>query len=190
MNRGIWVYDIETFANFFSCIFYNVDTKERKDFIICKWIDDYDDFITFVNSSKMKGMIGFNNVGFDYPVIHWMLTKPYIFNKLDGEGKAKRIKKRANLVIDTEFFKIGKKYTLVPQLDLYLINHFNNRARACGLKWCEFALRWHNIQDLPFAHDHWVTEDQIEGIMGYNFNDVLATFELYLACQKKISWIY
>ena len=154
INKGTWVYDIETFGNFFSCIFYNVDTKERRDFIICEWRDDFDKFVAFVNSNKMNGMIGFNNVGFDYPVIHSMLTNPRMFKRLTGEAKAKKIKETATNVIETEFYKIGKKHVKVPQLDLYLINHFNNRARACGLKWCEFALRWHNIQDLPFHHDY------------------------------------
>lgn len=57
-NRKIWVYDIETFANFFSCIYYNVDTHERKDFIVCKWQDDLADFIDFTLSKEVKGMVG------------------------------------------------------------------------------------------------------------------------------------
>jgi len=184
VNRGIWVYDIETFGNFFSCIFYNVDTKERKDFIVCEHIDQLRDFCKFVLSDEMKGMIGFNNVGFDYPVIHRILKNRNKLFSFSGLKKALEIKKYANEVISSEFSKIFNPF--VPQLDLYLINHMNNKARACGLKWCEFALRWANIQDLPFSHDHMVKESEIEDVMSYNFNDVIATYELYRNCDEKI----
>jgi len=186
VNRKVWVYDIETFGNFFSCIYYNIDTHERRDFVVCEWQDDLSEFVKFTLSDEMKGMIGFNNIGFDYPVIHKILTKPYQFKNKTGDEKAKIIKTIANKIIGSEFCSISPKNTRVPQLDLFLINHFNNRAKMVGLKWCEFAIRWKNIQDLPFAHDHMLTEGQIKPTMEYNFNDVLATHQLYLECIGKI----
>lgn len=58
-NKGVWIYDIETFQNFFSCIFYNVDTLERKDFIVCKWRDELSSFISFTsNLEQVKGLVG------------------------------------------------------------------------------------------------------------------------------------
>lgn len=185
-NRGIWVYDIESFGNFFSCIYYNVDTLERKDFVVCKWRDDLVEFIKFTTSNEMKGMIGFNCVGFDYPLIHRILTKQYMFKNKNGEQKARIIKGWTNKIIESEFSSIAAHKTKVPQLDLFLVNHFNNRAKTCGLKWCEFALRWDSLQDLPFHHNHEVTEDQIDDVLGYNFNDVLATARLYEDCKGKI----
>ena len=185
-DRKVWVYDIESFGNFFSCIYYNIDTLERKDFIVCKWQDDLADFIEFTTSSEMKGMIGYNNVGFDYPLIHRILTKQYIFKRKNGEQKARIIKGWANKIIEMDFSSISEKHTKIPQLDLFLVNHLNSGARFASLKWCEFALRWDSLQDLPFAHDHEVSKDQIQDIMGYNFNDVLATHRLYQDCTGKI----
>lgn len=185
-NRKVWVYDIETFGNVFSCIYYNVDTLERRDFVVCKWKDELDEFVKFTTSDEIKGMVGFNNIGFDYPVIHRILVKPHLFKDKSGEEKARIIKGFANKVIAAEYSNISDKNTRIPQLDLYKINHFDNIAKRCGLKWCEFALRWNNIQDLPFEHDHELTEEEVEGMMEYNFNDVLATYQLYLDCQGKI----
>lgn len=187
LNRGIWVYDIETFGNFFSCIYYNIDTLSRRDFIVCEWQDDLADFIEFtLDKDLMKGMIGFNNLNFDYSVIHEMITKPHMFRGKTGDEKAKIIKTIANSVIEAEFSSIADKNVLIPQLDLYSLNHFFNPAKRTSLKQCELAMRWHNLQDLPFPHDHNVSQDEIEGVMGYNFNDVLATHQLYIQCLPKI----
>lgn len=187
LDRGIWIYDIETFQNFFSCIFYNNDTLKRKDFIVCKWRDELSQFISFISDSKqVKGLVGFNNIGFDYPVIHRILTKPYVFKGKSGEEKARIIKGYANEVISLEYSDIAKNKVMIPQCDVYRIQHFDNQARRCGLKWVEFAIRWDNLMDLPFHHDHEVEEHEIEGIMEYNYNDVLATNELYKACNGKI----
>ena len=38
----------------------------------------------------------------------------------------------------------------VDQLDLFLIHHFDNRARSTSLKVLEFNMRADNISDLPF----------------------------------------
>ena len=38
----------------------------------------------------------------------------------------------------------------VPQVDLYKIHHFDNKARTTSLKALEFNMRMDNISDLPF----------------------------------------
>jgi hypothetical protein len=186
-DKKVWVYDIETFGNFFSCIYYNVDTLERRDFVVCKWRDDLAEFIDFTNDKdEMKGMVGFNNIGFDYPVIHQILSKPYMFRNKTGEEKARIIKGIANKVIEQEYSSIAEKNVKIPQLDLYLINHFDNVNKRTSLKQCELAMRWYNLVDLPFHHNHEVEECQIDEVLEYNFNDVLATNQLYKECHGKI----
>ena len=180
MDRGIWVYDIETFNNFFSCIYYNIDTNERRDFVVCEWRDELSEFIEFTTSDEMKGMIGYNNIGFDYPVIHKIITRSYQFKNKTGEEKARIIKAWANRIINSEFSSISRKNTKIPQLDIFRYKGLNGTATFASLKQCEFVMRWPSLQDLPFPHDHEVTEDQINDIMVYNFNDVAATHQLYL----------
>lgn len=187
INKGVWIYDIETFGNFFSCIYLNSDTLERRDFVVCKWRDDLAEFIKFSSDKDvMKGMVGFNNIGFDYPVIHQILTKPYLFKGKDGEERARIIKGIANKTIESEYSNIATCSVTVPQLDLYKIYHFDNKNKRKSLKECEFVMRWKNIIDLPFHHNHEVKEDEIDKVLDYNFNDVLATNELYKASEGKI----
>lgn len=186
-DRGIWIYDIETFGNFFSCIYLNADTLERRDFIVCKWRDELAEFIKFTSDKNiMRGMVGFNNLNFDYPTIHQILTKPYMFKDKSGEEKARIIKGIANSVIESEYSSIPTRNVIVPQLDLYKIYHFDNANKRTSLKVCEFVMRWENLIDLPFHHNHEVEEYQIDEIMEYNYNDVLATNELYKASTAKI----
>lgn len=187
INKGVWIYDIETFGNFFSCIYLNSDTLERRDFVVCKWRDNLAEFIKFTTDKELvKGMIAFNNLNFDYPVIHQIITKPYMFKGKDGEERARIIKGIANKVIESEYSNIAPRNVTIPQLDLFKVYHFDNHARSCSLKWVEFAMRWKNLIDLPFHHNHEVEEHQIDEILEYNYNDVLATNELYKASEGKI----
>jgi len=186
-NKGVWIYDIETFGNFFSCIYLNSDTLERRDFVVCKWRDDLAEFIKFTTDKELvKGLVGYNSLEFDYCVIHPIITKPYMFKDKDGEERARIIKGIANKVIESEYSNIAPRNVTIPQLDLYAIHHFKNPARLCSLKWVEFAIRWKNLIDLPFHHNHEVQEHQIAEILEYNYNDVLATNELYKASEGKI----
>lgn len=186
VNRRLWVYDIETFANFFSCIYYNVDTLERMDFIVCEWQDDLAGFVDFTTSDEVKGMIGYNNIGFDYPCIHNIITKPWVFKNMNGKQKAEYIKNIANTTIEKLYSSVSPKDVKIYQLDLYRVHHFDNKAKSCSLKQCEFVMRWKNLMDLPFHHNHVVKEHETRSIMEYNFNDVLATFQLYKESQGKI----
>lgn len=186
IDKKVWVYDIESFGNFFSCIFYNIDTFDKKEFIVCEWIDQFNEFIEFVKSDEMKGMIGFNNIGFDYPLLHKILNTLSQFKRRNGLDKAILIKQFTNNIINSQYSSIRENKVKIPQLDLYKINHFDNKNKATSLKWCEFAMRWKNLQDLPFHHSHMVSKDEINNIMQYNLNDVLATHQLYLECIPKI----
>jgi hypothetical protein len=132
INKGVWIYDIETFGNFFSCIYLNSDTLERRDFVVCKWRDDLAEFIKFTTDKTLiKGMIAFNNLSFDYPVIHQIITKPYLFKDKTGEERARIIKGIANKVIESEYSNIAPRNVTIPQLDLFKVYHFDNPARSC-----------------------------------------------------------
>lgn len=109
-----------------------------------------------------------------------------MFKGKTGEEKARIIKGIANKVIEQEYSSIAEKNVKIPQLDLYLINHFDNVNKRTSLKQCELAMRWYNLVDLPFHHNHEVEEYQVEEVLEYNFNDVLATNQLYKECHGKI----
>ena len=75
-DKNLWVYDIETIASIFTYVAVNTVTEETVEFVIHKDRDDSVAFRKHLNS--VKGLIGFNNIGFDYPVIHLFLNSHFV----------------------------------------------------------------------------------------------------------------
>jgi hypothetical protein len=63
----------------------------------------------------------------------------------------------------------------VPQIDLFKIRHFDNKARATGLKALEFNMRADSIEDLPFPVGSVLTPEQILVLKRYNAYDTAQT---------------
>lgn len=174
----IKIYDIETFPNFFSYVDVDARTNEMNEFVICEWRNDADKFKAYIENIKKEGggMVGFNNVNFDWPVTN------FIYNLL--HPTAEKIYEYAQQVIRGEVDKNVKLW--IKQLDLFLLNHYNNKARSASLKSLEVSLNWHNVMDMPFHHTHRVEPDETEQILNYNRNDVLFTQEFYKQNRDKI----
>lgn len=165
-----WVYDIETYPNIFTFVFREV-TRERniKIFEISSRRNDKPELISFL---KQKGLtlIGYNNVYFDYPILHQLLKKPNItLTQLYNFVQDK-------LINDSSDYRLWESDHLIPQVDVYLIWHYNNRARNTSLKWLEFSLRWKKVQDLPFKPGYSIPEDRFDDLIKYNINDVDFTY--------------
>ena len=192
-----WIYDIETFKDCFSLSLIRADNKHKRTFVCSRWHNDIDkilNFLDFCNREKPNGlfMVGFNNVGFDYPVLHDMLQ---IRNKLPktGIGIANKMNQLANKQIasfrDGEFGRTVKNQDAhANQLDLYRIWHFNNKAKATSLKMLEFNMRMQNISDLPFAVDESLSKEDVDRIIAYNEHDVFATLQFFLASQSQVAF--
>lgn len=178
----ICVYDIETLKNCFTCVAINIATLEKFEFVIHRSRNDLKKLIAFVN--QCTGMIGFNSIGFDYPVIHPFITDPR-YLEMDGDKLAKAIYKRAQAIITEENRKEWIK-PIVPQRDLYLIWHFNNKARSTSLKWLQICMGFKNVQDMPIHHSTKVTEEMIPLILEYDTNDVESTLEFYNRSKSRI----
>lgn len=68
MRDKVVVYDIETLAGCFTYTALDINTQEVYQYVIHKNRNEIVDL--YQHLSECKGMIGFNNIGFDYPVIH------------------------------------------------------------------------------------------------------------------------
>lgn len=180
-DRKLYVIDIETLSNCFTYIALNVDTEEIITFVIHSTRNDLN--ALRIHLIDCRGHITFNGLTFDYPVLHYILTESNI--------TAESIYKKSQEIIDTPEDKkfdvvIPEWKCIIPQLDLYKINHFDNQAKRTSLKDLEFWMQYPNVQDMPIEHTDFITEDQIKDILDYNLNDVKATFEFYKLCLNKI----
>lgn len=165
--KKIWVYDLET-LDIFTATFLERKTKEIKQFIISKTKDEREELFLFLKN-EVAGLIGFNCLFFDSQVLEYLFRNP--------NATAEEIRIYAVEIIQQEdrFPDIPEWGLKIPHLDLYKINHFDNKNRRTSLKWCEFGLDLENIMDMPSCGigDNWE-----EMVLSYNLNDVFATDRL------------
>lgn len=189
-DKNVWVYDIETLKNCFTYSALNKDTKEIVQFVIHKSRDDSSALIDHLNS--IKGQIGYNNINFDGQVIQWFIENYWKWVReaevgflydYDGEQIANKIYEYAQYVIENSnsggWGDFPEWKMTIKQLDLFKIWHFDNKAKMTSLKWVEYSINFHNIEEMPIYHEDDITEDQIQAILDYNMNDVYATYEFY-----------
>jgi len=183
--KQLWIYDLEQFRNFHSGTFKSVSTGEVRVFQIGVGKNDLEAYYKFL-MTEVSGLIGFNNVNYDYPLLHFVLTSYQMFfvNNYPENEIASLMYDEGQRIINSEYSAI--RAPLIPQLDLFRIWHFDNKARMMSLKAVEIALNMPNVQDLPYPFDHWVLNDQVQEILDYNLNDVNATEEFYNFSKAKI----
>lgn len=185
MDTGVWVYDIETLSNCFTYTAMQRDTKEVVQFTV--WRDKNELLPMVKHLATVRGLIGFNNISFDYPVLHYILNEYKEWLDLSGDEITKMIYEEAQDVIQDEWSGIKDMFVKIPQLDLFKIWHYNNKARMTSLKKLQIAMRYDNVQDMPYKHDETIeTIEQVQEILDYNLNDVDATYEFYLKSIPKI----
>jgi hypothetical protein len=175
----IVIYDTETYPNVFLLCAKVPGTPFTYQFEISDWRDDSRELIEWVRS--LTTMIGFNNLGFDYPVLHTLIRM--------GKGSARVLYDKAQAIIASEdkFANLvfaSDRY--VPQIDLYKIHHFDNKARTTSLKALEFNMRMDNISDLPFPVGATLTREQVAVLAQYCHHDVEATEQFYFKSMDQI----
>lgn len=191
-NRNLWVYDIETLKSLWTYTGKNVDTKEVVQFVIHKELDQREGLDAHLKICE--GMIGFNNLDFDYPVIHTFLNNhlwespeemiDLLYTKaqeiINGQAVSENFSRFSSTTI-------REKNVLIPQLDLYKMWHFNNAARRTSLKALEISMNFPNVMEMEIHHGRDdIRLDEIPTILEYNLNDVEATYEFYLRSEEKI----
>ena len=185
IDNKVHVYDIETLFNCFTYTAINKDTKDTVFFIIWNDINHLDELVEHLNS--VRGLISFNGLNFDYPVLHYILTNYQFLKTLRTEDVAKCIYQCAQETIAKEYSEIREAQVLIPQLDLFRIHHFDNMAKLTSLKKVEIAMEFPNVQDMPIHHSEEVkTFEQVLEILSYNKNDVEATLAFYFKTLDKI----
>jgi hypothetical protein len=174
------IYDIETYPNCFTftavleeipwlVITFEISTRKHEGRALAE----------FMRKLREAGfqMVGFNNLNFDYPVIHrlvmagGMLTEAQIY-----QLAMTIIRANSDDNDDDKFaYSVRPGDRVVPQIDLFKIHHFDNKARMTSLKVIEFNMRAKTIQDLPFPVGTRLNDRQMDELLAYNLHDVLNT---------------
>lgn len=189
-EKKVYVYDDEQFENFHCATFINRDdVKDVRTFVIHRSRDEKEAYYKFL-TEETSGLIGFNNINYDYPLTHYFLItmNNHVQAGIDVsvQNLLELMHRESQRLVKEEYTAIPDWNTMIPQLDLFKIHHFDNKAKRTSLKAVEIAINHENVQDCPFNELHWVEEDEIEEILGYNYNDTIATFKFYELSKNMI----
>ena len=179
------IYDIETFPNcFIFCA-----RSENGELFWCYEISSRRNQSAALTQTIMQfreaghRMVGFNNVGFDYPVLHYILMSSKVTPDM--------IYSRAMQIINSDD-RFGNQVRpsdcWVKQVDLYKIHHFDNKARMTSLKALEFNMRLPNISDLPFPVGTTLSEQGMNVLGSYCMDDVNATLTFYNESKEQLAF--
>jgi len=187
-----YVMDYETLSNCFTAVFIHYKTDQRHIFIVHESQNDINPFIDFLiqNRENSEWHISFNGLAFDAQVTHHVLTNEEDFRNMTGDKAARAIYGVAQDTIERannrEFFDYYEKSMSIKQIDVYKLNHWNNRAKQSSLKWIQYSMDWFNMQDMPIHHANEITKEQIPEIIEYNINDVLSTKAVFETSKDQI----
>lgn len=177
----IVIYDLETLKDFF--LYVDLDMKDNFNiFESSLFKNDIEALIEHIK--KLKGQIGFNNLSFDSQVQQFIIKNYKDWKSLKGSQIAKIIHDYSQYVINksnnNEWPDYNERDLVVKQVDLLRIFHYNNKARSCSLKWLQYSMDWHNIEDMPISHEDSVSSREMaDSVIGYCKNDCLSTREFY-----------
>jgi len=181
-DYSLYTYDIEIYPNVFTLKMTHAASGTKYTFEISDRRNDHQLLVNTLLALKQAGaqMVGYNNIGFDYPVIHKILTAYYPLSAAD-------IYKVAMAIIESHdnfSHLVWESDWVVKQVDLFKIHHFNNKSKSTSLKVLEFNMQMDNIQDLPHPLGTHLNHTQIDELLHYNGHDVVAT-ELFLVESLK-----
>lgn len=183
-----YVHDIENYPNVFLFGAIHALTETPYIFEISHRRDDRQAFYLFTEYLREHRAeeVGYNNLGYDYPVQHSILNNIMYITNADIYKKGDSI---INAGDENRFaHMVWEKDWIVPQLDLYKIHHFDNQAKRTSLKTLEFNMRMENIEDLPFAPGTYLTDSQIDTLRQYLIHDLKATLMFYKHSKKLIDF--
>lgn len=183
-----YIHDIENYPNVFLFGAIHALTETPYIFEISHRRDDRQAFYFFTEYLREHRAeeVGYNNLGYDYPVQHSILNNIMYITNADIYKKGDSI---INAGDENRFaHMVWEKDWIVPQLDLYKIHHFDNQAKRTSLKTLEFNMRMENIEDLPFTPGTYLTDSQIDTLRQYLIHDLKATLMFYKHSKKLIDF--
>lgn len=187
MTRQYYTFDLETYPNIFTFCGRFRGSEEYQLFELSDRKDQLQELISWLSYLRTIDveMVGFNNIGFDYPIIHEAMVNPYTFNYTKAYQICQQIinSQRGGFGVA----RIKPKDRLISQIDIFKICHFDNKARGTSLKALQFAMRSHSLEDLPFKVGTVLNDDQKDVLCKYNLHDIEETEKFFNKNEHHLS---
>lgn len=185
--------DYETLCNCFIAVFEHYKTQERKVFVVFEQQNDFPEFVTFLNKSvtNKEWHISYNGLSFDGQITQKILLNQKSLLKLGTQELIKFIYNYAQSVIDKttkgDFAEFAPYKLKIKQIDLFKLNHWDNKAKMSSLKWIQYSMDWNNVEEMPHRHDQPVTDvHTLNSVIDYCINDVRSTKEILRHSKEQI----
>jgi DNA polymerase elongation subunit (family B) len=162
---------------------YDPQLNMYREFEVSKNKNELDSFVSWAQSNDCY-WVGYNNLRFDAQVIEWILRNYEHWHELSAlETAAKIAQKAADVIHDANyevFPEYREEWLTLKQIDLFKVNHYDNKNRMVSLKRLEFEMDLENIEEMPIHHSKTnMTDEEIQLTKDYCKNDVMATYEFY-----------
>jgi len=189
------VFDIECLPNIFTLCAMPLYGDGCAVWEISEYRDDRRLLMQWLNwlADTQTPMIGYNNEGYDYPLLHLLFTNP--------NATYQQLREKSDAIINSGYgdnrwaHTVWPRDRFAPQIDVMKINRFNTPAKGyLSLKALEFAMRSERIVESSLPFDQPVAFEDVDGdLIPYNKWDVKETkrFALYdkAAIQFRIDMI-
>ena len=184
-----YVYDYETVKNCFLAVFINIkNPNDILSFEISTYQNQAKDFTKLLDEfiKEKTLLVSYNGLKFDNQISRFINTKA--FNLLDDLAEniyefAQDVIKRSN---NKEFPYYHPKDNQFNECDILAINNYDNPAKRSSLKWLQYNMDWHNVEDMSTKHDAFHNEKDILQLKSYCINDCLSTRELFFRNKSEI----
>jgi hypothetical protein len=156
------VYDEECFPNAWILCCESLNSDAKHTFEISEWRNDITDLIAWLDylAGTNTPMIGFNNVGYDYPMLHYIRSNPHVTPEMIYEKNQSIIgsdDRFGNIIWDRDRF--------VPQIDLMRVHHFDNVAKTTSLKALEINMRSDLVLESSIPFGTVLTRQQLDEVI-------------------------
>ena len=188
-----YVYDYETVVNCFLAVF--IDVKNPNDILVFEisnsrnQLSDYLDFMNQCIKNKTT-LISYNGLKFDSQISRYIISNTNAFKGVTGDTIANNVYQIAQEVIKRsnakEFPIYHPKDNPFKECDILAINNYDNPAKRCSLKWLQYSMDWHNVEDMSTDHSEVHNDKDILMLTKYCINDCLSTRELFFRNKAEI----
>ncbi len=168
------IYDIEAYPNVFTLHMECLNNDFAATWEISEFRDDRRDLMHWFQwlAQTQTVMIGFNSIGYDYPVIDFIFRNPYC--------TVAQIYDKSMSIINSFADRFGHVVwasdRFAPQCDLFKIYHMDNNAKSTSLKALQINMRSASVVDAPIEFGTYLTREQTnELLIPYNKHDVSET---------------
>jgi len=174
------IFDIEIYPNYFVLCSINNTTKERAYFEIDENKNDLKKLLEWVKIKRLR--VGHNILQFDNLLLSYLdKNRQNLFasDNLYIVSELKRIcdkiiNKKRNEKWDDEMKELFKfQFNCIDTLAIM------NTVDKVGLKQVSINLKYHNVQELPYAPDTILTQEEKDNVREYCYNDCEISCLLY-----------